>query len=121
MIVGFYYSEHWQIWYWALFPYYWILQGALVFVAIKTRKIRFKTFKDTKKVNLLMFFLLMIGVCGIAYLITFFEVGLYYHTTILTIVIQTLIPTACQFTLFVPKIWPPLQKSYHKKSNALIT
>ena len=42
-------SEHWQIWYWALFPYYWTLQGALIFVAIKTRNIRSKNFKDTKK------------------------------------------------------------------------
>ena len=110
VIVGFCTSEHWQIWYWTLFPYYWILQGALLFVAIKTRKIRSKNFKDTKKVNLLMFLILMIGVCGIAYLVTFFTVGLYGHTAILVIIIQTLIPTACQFTLFVPKIWPPLQK-----------
>ena len=110
MIVGFCISEHWQIWYWILFPYYWTLQGALIFVAIKTRKIRSKNFKDTKKVNLLMFLILMIGVCGIAYLVTFFTVGLYYYTAIIIIVIQTLIPTACQFTLFVPKIWPPLQK-----------
>ena len=115
MIVGFYYSEHWQIWYWALFPYYWILQGALLFVAIKTRKIRSKNFKDTKKVNLLMFLILMIGVCGIAYLVTFFEVGLYNYAAILVIIIQTLIPTACQFTLFVPKIWPPLQKKLSSK------
>ena len=100
-------SEHWQIWYWALFPYYWILQGALLFVAIKTRKIRYKNFKDTKKVNLLLFLILMIGFCGIPYLVTF---GLYYHSAIFIIVIQTLIPTACQFTLFVPKIWPPLRK-----------
>ena len=110
MITSFCYSEHWQIWYWVLFPYYWILQGALVFVAIKTRKIRYKNFKDTKKVNLLMFLMLMIGVCGIAYLVTFFTVGLYSHSAIIVIAIQTLIPTACQFTLFVPKIWPPLRK-----------
>ena len=115
MIVGVCISEHWQIWYWAAFPYYWTFQGALVFVAIKTRKIRYKNFKDTKKVNLLMFLILMIGVCGIAYVITFFTLGLYYHTAILTIIIHTLIPTACQFTLFVPKIWPPLQKKLSSK------
>ena len=110
VIFGFCYSKHWQIWYWALFPYYWTLQGALIFVAIKTRKIRSKNFKDTKKVNLLIFLLVMIGVCGIAYLIIFFTVGLYRHSAILVIITHTLVPTACQFTLFVPKIWPPLRK-----------
>ena len=57
----------------------------------------------------------MIGACGIAYLVTFFEVGLYYQSAIIIIIIHILIPTACQFTLFVPKIWPPLQKKLSSK------
>ena len=103
-------SEHWYVWYFVPIPYYFILQGSILIVAIKTRKIQSKNFKDTKKVNLFIFLFLMIGLCGVAYLYTFFTVGLYYYSAILTIVIHTLIPSICQFTLFVPKIWPPLRK-----------
>jgi hypothetical protein len=102
-------SDHWLIWNLVVNPYLFILQGAVIIVAIKTRKIRSKNFKDTKKVNLLVYLILVLANCTRAYGFTFFIVGRYNYSAILVIVSQVLAAFMVQFTLFVPKIWPPLR------------
>ena len=92
-----------------------ILSMSVVIVAIKTRKIRFVRYKDTKKVNLLVFLVLFIGNSTWLYWYFFTESRRYplVPTYILYAGCLTL-PLVCQFTLLVPKIWSPF---YKKLSN----
>ena len=53
-------SNHQTVWFGILVLFFVVLSTAVITVAIKTRKIRQKHFKDTKKVNLLIFLLLFI-------------------------------------------------------------
>ena len=48
-------SEYTHIWYSLGFAYLFLLSAAVIIVAVKSRKIRRAQFKDTKKVNLLIF------------------------------------------------------------------
>lgn len=50
-------SQNSFIWVCILFVYFIILVSLLIFVAVATRKVRYSNFKDTKKVNVLIFLL----------------------------------------------------------------
>ena len=55
-------SKHSIVWMTLLALYDSILSVSVVTVAIKTRKIRYARYRDTKKVNLLIFLVLFIGI-----------------------------------------------------------
>ena len=74
-------SNHETIFFGFLFGYFILLSIAVVIVAIKTRKVRLLRFKDTKKVNLLIFLLLFI-VC-FALSCWLFLMRLYEHATLI--------------------------------------
>ena len=102
-------SHHQIIWFGLLLIFFIALSIALIIVAVKTRKIRMKHFKDTKKVNLLIFLLIFIVVFTLSFWLFFAE--LYDH--IVLIVLSTghlLAAFLCQILLFIPKLWPALRK-----------
>ena len=101
-------SNHTTKWMTSLAIYDSILSMFVVIVAIKTRKIRFLRYKDTKKVNLLVFLVLFIGISTWLYWYFFTESRRY--PLVSTYILYTgciTIPFICQFTLFVPKVWTP--------------
>ena len=105
-------SNHETIFFGFLFGYFILLSIAVVIVAIKTRKVRLLRFKDTKKVNLLIFLLLFI-VC-FALSCWLFLMRLYEHATLIVLCSGNLLAAfLCQILLFIPKVWPPLTKKFH--------
>ena len=107
-------SNHQVVWFGILVLFFVVLSMAVIIVAIKTRKIRQKHFKDTKKVNLLIFLLLFI----IAFTLSFwlFFTDLYDRIVLIILVTGHLLAAfLCQFILVFPKVWPPLQKKMCRK------
>ena len=115
-------SEYAFLWFLLLLIYYFLLSAAVVIVAIKSRKIRMMQFKDTKKVNFLIFTVLFIGGSSFAYANIFASTREYYFIPAYVLYFgHTLIAFLCPITLFIPKIWPPLaakiSKSYRVTLN----
>ena len=85
------------------------LSVAIVLIAIKTRRVRFARFKDTKKVNLMVFLVLFVSISTWLYWYVFTAVGLYrFVPTYILYAGSITIAFICQFTLFIPKVWTPL-------------
>ena len=104
-------SNYTFMWTMFLVVYDVILSVAVVTIAIRTRKVRFARFKDTKKVNLMVFLVLFVGVSTWLYWYVFTATGLYHLLPIYILYAGSItIPFICQFTLFVPKVWTPLRK-----------
>ena len=109
-------SNHQVLWFGILVMFFIVLSTAVIIVAIKTRKIRRKHFKDTKKVNLLIFLLLFIIVFTLSFWLLFSD--LYDHIVLIVLVAGHLLTAfLCQFILIFPKVWPPLQKKMCQKYN----
>ena len=99
--------------------YNFLLSFAVVVVAVKSRKIRRTQFKDTKKVNVLIFLLIVQCLCCYPHFVILDLVG--YHFDFLHFFYPAAFITAallCQFILFAPKIWPSVQNKIFK---ALVT
>ena len=107
-------SNHQVVWFGILVLFFVVLSTAVIVVAIKTRKIRQKHFKDTKKVNLLIFLLLFIIAFTLSFWLLFTD--LYDHIVLIVLVTGHLLTAfLCQFILVFPKVWPPLQKKMIRK------
>ena len=90
------------------------LSVAVVTIAVRTRKVRFARYKDTKKVNLMVFLVLFVGISTWLYWYVFTATGLcYLLPTYILYAGSITVPFICQFTLFVPKIWTPLCSRLH--------
>ena len=100
-------GEYELTWYALAFVYLFLLSDAVVIIAIKSRNIRFARFKDTKTVNIFIFLISIIGKCTFIYwqALSFLE-----SSFIILYVGHMLIAFLCQISLFVPKIWPAVQK-----------
>ena len=100
-------GDHELTWYALAFFYLILLSEAVVIVAIKSRNIRLARFKDTKTVNIFIFLYSIIGKCTFIYwkVLSFLE-----SSFIILYVGHMLIAFLCQINLFVPKIWPAVQK-----------
>ena len=87
-------------------------------LAIKTRKIRHENFKDTKKVNAYIAYLLLLS-CAI------YPISLVSRSRTLNSVLYVLslgsIAVFCQLLLFVPKVVPPFLRALRKNPNAVIS
>ena len=102
-------SDHQFVFFGLLLAYFLLLSSAVVIVAIKTRKIRLVRFKDTKKVNLLIFLLLFI----VCFVLSFwlFLARFYEHAGLIILCGGNLLAAfLCHVLLFAPKVWPPLKK-----------
>ena len=94
------------------------LSTAVVTVAIKSRKIRLAQFKDTKKVNFLIFIILFIGVSAFAYSVIFSSTREYFFVSAYILYFgHIVIAFLCPITLFIPKIWPPFATRISKNFN----
>ena len=107
-------SEYTFIWMVLMAVYDIALSVAVVIVAVKTRKVRFARYKDTIKVNLLVFLVLFISISALSHWYIFTVSGLYILVpTYILYAGSVTLPFICQFTLFVPKIWTPLCNRLH--------
>ena len=102
-------SRYPLLWYTLSIAYQISLSLAVVFIAIKTRKVRLAQFKDTKKVNLFIHFTYFAGLTCFAYWLTLSAIDPYGPSRGYVLNIgHIILVLITHFTLFVPKIWPPL-------------
>lgn len=99
------------------FVYLFLLSIAVIVVAIKSRNIRLALFKDTKKVNILIFLLCIVGLFMFSYWDIFVELGLVVHSIVILYAGHLLMVLLCQVVLFVPKIWPAIRKKIHNRKH----
>ena len=117
------------VWFLLLLVYFFLLSTSIVIVAIKSRKILLAQFKDTKKVNFLIFSILFIGGSAFAYSIIFSSTRMYYYISAYILYFgHIIIAFLCPVTLFIPKIWPPFAakftknyRSTHSNQDALLS
>lgn len=107
-------SEHSLIWVSTLMIYNSILVLALVILAFKTSKIRYKNFSDTKATNAFSFLSIFICYLSLVYW-SFFRSLEFSLTNIRSSMITLYIghfsfPLVCQLLLFVPKVFPPTKR-----------
>ena len=112
-------SNYELTWYALAFAYIFLLSVAVVIVAIKSRKIRLARFKDTKKVNVLIFLLYIVGYFMFSYWRILWDSEFSILSLLILYVGHMLMAFLCQIILFVPKIWPAIQKKiiYHDRKH----
>ena len=112
-------SNNREVWLLLMLAYNIMLSLTVVIVAVKSRKIRLKQFKDTKKVNLLIFLILVIGISTFSYWLIFALANTYFEVSIYILYTgHIVISFLCQIILFVPKVWPPVhEKIFLHKLN----
>ena len=105
----------------------WVLLGigrsfllffVVAILAIKTRKIRRENFKDTKKVNAYIAYLLLLSLA--IYPISFVSRSRTLISVLLVLSLGSIV-VFCQLLLFVPKVVPPLLRALRKNPNAVIS
>ncbi len=108
-------SKHLRTWT-ILLSFYNILLGlVLIFVAVKTRKIRWKNFKDTKKVNAFVFlYTYTLSLCLCLFLIGRASNNKEFTLAILHSGSSVLIILTVTLFLF-PKLYPPLRRKFCRK------
>ena len=82
----------------------------ILFLAIRTRKIKHENFKDTKKLNLFVAILIVTLALTVPFIVILFTRG--YEPAATGVMAATLlaIPGTCQVILFTPKVFPILLK-----------
>lgn len=103
-------SQHLTIWLSVVLGKLGLLFAIVLFLAIKTRKIRRSNFKDTKKVNIYIFSTVMLVITSMTLFSVFLatENTLAAHLMIYFAFAST--GLLCQVFLFVPKVMSPLLK-----------
>ena len=102
------------IWFALQFCYFFLLSTTVIVVAVKSRKIRYVHFKDTKKVNLFIFLLFILVICTFSYWNVLASSGFYLASVVSLYAGHMLIAFLCQIILFIPKIWPSILKKFTK-------
>ena len=103
-------SDYDLAWFALTFAYIFLLSVAVVVVAIKSRNIRLARFKDTKKVNILIFLLYIVGYFTFSYWRIFWDSEFVILSFIILYAGHIFMAFLCQIILFMPKIWPAIQK-----------
>ena len=109
------YSKHIRTWTLLLLSYNILLCIILISVAIKTRKIRKKNFKDTKKVNAFIFVYLYIVSLSLGLFLLGHAIGNPKLSETVIHVGSTTMILLVSFFLFIPKLYPPLKRSLIRK------
>ena len=114
-------SRHSATWLTVLPSYTVAIVSILAIVSFKTRKIKRKDFKDTKKINAYIFTCFMAtSIIGTLWWVIR-TAGHTNISTTISAILYLLIPLCCQLYLFSPKTLPPLKRSLGKywcvKSN----
>ena len=110
-------SDNIGVWFSLVFGKVGILFAIVLFLAIKTRKIQRKNFKDTKKVNIYIFLTVMIIATLIPVWFLLEGTGNVIGTGIVIYVAFGATGLFCQLMLFAPKVLPPLLYSMGLKDN----
>ena len=92
-----------------------VLLSIILPLAICTRKIRHKNFKDTKKLMVFIYMLLLIVAVIVPMHIVFIVVGNLAAANILLVVGILVISAACQLILFLPKVLPAVLSNVYPK------
>ena len=103
-------SDYELTWFVLGFIYLFLLSVAVIVVAIRSRNIRLTQFKDTKKVNILIYLLYIVGIFMFTFWKIFVDLGPALHSLVILYIGHLLMAFLCQIILFVPKIWPAVQK-----------
>ena len=88
-------------------------------LAVRTRKIRHKNFKDTKKINILIAFYITISFFSLSLFGTFSQTQQEIKANISLVSGLLLFPALCQLVLFTPKILPILLEKHFINPVAL--
>ena len=103
------FSDHIAIWLGLLLLNFFILLVAVIVVAFKTSKIRYKHFRDAKATNIYAFFVSYFTVTALFYWYFFRNLELNIRSkrsAEFTLYMgHILVAMSCQFTLFIPKLY----------------
>ena len=88
-------------------------------LAVRTRKIRHKNFKDTKKINILISLMITISFFGLTLYGTFSQTQQEIKANITLVCALLSFPTLCQLILFTPKILPVLLEKHFTQTLVL--
>ncbi len=112
-------SKYLLTWHSLLIIYLAILLLSLSVIAIKTRKIRERNFKDTKKVNGFIFIIILLTGMTISYWYILRAINAdRIIVQIMLHIAHVAIVIACQGFLFVPKLFPIIWGHFQSKSNS---
>lgn len=105
-------SNHLNIWLGIVLGKLGLLFAIVLFLAIKTRKIRRSNFKDTKKVNIYIFFTVMVVITSMTLFSVFLATENILAAHLMIYIAFGSTGLLCQIFLFVPKVISPLLKRY---------
>ena len=107
------------VWIGLLAVYFTILLVCLIVVALLTRKIRYKNFKDTKKVNVLVLLLIYTYTFTLSYwiIVQTLDMGEQETSRIVLHIGHLVIIVECIGLLFVPKVYPFLKEVVMSRFN----
>ena len=91
-----------------MFAYLALFLLLILFLAIRTRKIEYDNFKDTKKINIFIAFVFIITTLGSASVTVLILREKESDGYVVLTVCLLILPTACQLVLFLPKILPTI-------------
>lgn len=111
-------SDHLLIWVACWIVYLMFLLLALAVVAFKTRKVRFRHYKDTKKVNAFIFILNLNIFFTVSYWALLRFITKRHISGIISHIGHSVLVILCQTLLFAPKVFPPLWRRLSKKNNS---
>ena len=101
--------------------YIFIFMLVISYVAIRTRKIKYSNFKDTKKVNVFILLLFSSSIFTAALYIILFKTPYVLVGNIVLISGFLLVSTLCQLLLFSTKVVPVvIEKCLHNKGHAKV-
>lgn len=111
-------SEYESVWSGVLAAYLFILALACATVAIMTRNVRLQHFKDTKKVNILVFILCLGIFLTFSYWLLFQTLNTKpYIASVPLIIGHSVAILFFQLLLFIPKVFPPFWRRINKTVN----
>ena len=111
-------SDHLLIWIACWIAYLMFLLIALAVVAFKTRKVRLRHYKDTKKVNAFIFILNLNIFFTVSYWALLRFITTKRHISgIISHIGHSALVILCQALLFAPKVFPPLWRHLSKKKD----
>ena len=109
-------SKYSAYWLGVLCAYTLVLTIALATVAVMTRNVRLRHFKDTKKVSILVFILSTVTVMTYSYwiILNAFKSPQYSVSTLIHLS-HSVVVISYQSLLFLPKVYPPLIRIFFDK------
>ena len=103
----------------ALVSYLLLLKGCIVVVALTTRKLRYKNFRDANKVNILVSVVVLMGIPSIVLFKVLSDRRLYLPAYTIVHVAHCTLIAICLGSLFIPKLSPIINRKYFKNTRSV--